>query len=138
MIFYKLNLQYKFHITLLLNILYMLEFLIVYIFAMLGGRVFQQRVGISTVTNRAPLFADMFLYSYAQDLISGILKLAQPFNFKLHYIDGVLSLNTSKFGDYKPFDLDINDTIYTARSSHSFPYTSKLIVKKDNLRIFYL
>ena len=58
--FYKLNLQYKFHITLLLNILYMLEFLIVYIFAMLGGRVFQQRVGIPTVTNRAPLFADMF------------------------------------------------------------------------------
>jgi hypothetical protein len=99
---------------------------------------FFNRIGIPTVTNRAPLFADMFLYSYAQDLIPGILKLVQPFNFKLHYIDGVLSLNTSKFGDYKPFDLDMNDTIYTERSSYSFTYTSKLIVKKHNLRIFYL
>ena len=38
----------------------MFEFLIV----MLGGRVFQQTVGIHMGTNRAPLLVDLFHYSH--------------------------------------------------------------------------
>ena len=52
----------------------MLEFLIDNIFAMFGGRVFQQTVGIPMGTNCAPLLADLFLYSYEADFIQGLLK----------------------------------------------------------------
>ena len=52
----------------------MLEFLIDNIFAMFGGRVFQQTVNIPLGTNCAPLHADLFLYSYEADFIKGPLK----------------------------------------------------------------
>jgi hypothetical protein len=52
----------------------MLEFLIDNIFVMLGGRVFQQTVGIPMDRNCAPLLADLFLYSYEADFIQGLLK----------------------------------------------------------------
>jgi hypothetical protein len=41
---------------------------------MLGGRVFQQTVGIPMDTNCAPLLADLFLYSYETDFIQRLLK----------------------------------------------------------------
>ena len=61
----------------------MLEFFIDNIFAMFGGRVFQQTVGISLGTNCAPFLSDFIL---------GLLKknekkLAQSFNFTFRYID---------------------------------------------------
>ena len=56
------------------DIFNMLEFLIDNIFAMFGGRVFQQTVGIPMDTNCAPLLADLFLYSYEADFIQGLLK----------------------------------------------------------------
>jgi hypothetical protein len=77
------------------DIFNMLEFLIDNIFAMFGGRVFQQTV---MGTNCAPLLADLFLYSYEADFIQGLLKknekkLVQSFNFtfaiqmmSFHYI----------------------------------------------------
>jgi hypothetical protein len=52
----------------------MFEDLIDNIFAMLGGRVFQQTVGIPMDTNCAPLLADLFLYSYETDFIQRLLK----------------------------------------------------------------
>ena len=52
----------------------MLEFLIDNIFAMFGGRVFQQTVNIPMGKNGAPLLADLFLYSYEADFIQGLLK----------------------------------------------------------------
>ena len=69
-----------------IDIFNMLEFLIDNIFAMFGGRVFQQTVGIPMGTNCAPLLADFFLYSYEADFIQGLLKknekkLARSFNF---------------------------------------------------------
>ena len=53
----------------------------------------------------APLLADLVFYSYEADFIEGILnkkekKLAWSFNFTFHYIDDVLSLNSSRFGDF--------------------------------------
>ena len=83
------------------DIIHMLELLINNIFVMLGGRGFQQTVGIHMGTNCASLFADLFLYSYDTDFIQGLLKknekkLARYFNFTFRYIDDVLSLNTSR------------------------------------------
>ena len=100
----------------------MLEFLIDNIFVMFGGRVFQQTVGIPMCTTCAPLLADLFLYSYEADLIQGLpkkneKKLARSFNFTFHYIDDVLSLNNSRFGDFVdriyPIELEIKDTTNT-------------------------
>jgi len=73
----------------------MLEFLIDNIFAMFGGRVFQQTVGIPMGTNCAPFLSDLFLHSYEAYCIQGLLtthtkKLARSFNFTLRYIDDVL------------------------------------------------
>ena len=52
----------------------MLEYLIVNIFVMFGGRVFQQTVGIPMGANCAPLLADLFLYSYEPDFIQVLPK----------------------------------------------------------------
>ena len=56
-------------------------------------------------TNYAPLLPDLFLYSYEADSIQGLLKknekkLVRSFNFTFRYIDDVLSLNNSRFGDF--------------------------------------
>ena len=80
-------------------------FLIDIIFAMFGGRVLQQTVGISIGTNRAPLLADLFRYSYEADFIQGPLKknekkLARSFNCTFCYIDDIFSLNNSRFVDF--------------------------------------
>jgi hypothetical protein len=69
------------------------------------GRVFQQTVGMHMGTNCAPILADLYLYSYEADFIQGLLKktekkLARSFNFTFRYIDDVLSLNNSRFGDF--------------------------------------
>ena len=56
----------KFSETDIFNIL---EFLIDNIFAMFGGRVFQQTVGIPLSTNYAPLLTDLFLNSHEADFI---------------------------------------------------------------------
>jgi hypothetical protein len=72
------------------DIINMLEFLIDNIFVIFGGRVFQQTVGKPMGTICAPLFADLFLYSYEAEFIQGLLKksekkLARSFNFTFHY-----------------------------------------------------
>ena len=72
--------------------------------------------------NCAPLLADLFLYSYEADFIQRKeKKLAQYFSFTFRYIDDVLSLNNSKFGDYVdliyPIELEIKDTTETERSA---------------------
>ena len=82
----------------------MLEFLIDNVFAMFGGRVFQQTVGIPMDTNCAPLLADLFLYSYKADFIQRLLmkhkkKLTRSINFTFCYIDDILSINSSRFGN---------------------------------------
>ena len=87
------------------DIIKMLEFLIDNIFVMFGGCVFQQTVGIPMGTNCAPLLADLFLYSDEADFIQGLHKknekvLARSFNFTFRFIGDVLSLNTSRFGDF--------------------------------------
>ena len=101
------------------DIINMLEFLIDNIFVIFGGRVFQQTVGLPIGTKCAPLLADLFLYSYETNFIQGLLKksekkLARPFHFTFRYIDDVLSLNYSRFGEFVDriylIELAIKDT----------------------------
>ena len=77
-------------------------------------------------TNCAPLLADFFLYSYEADFIQGLLqkkkkKLARSFKFTFRYIDDVLSLNNSRFGDFVdrifPIELEKKNTTDTDRSA---------------------
>ena len=93
------------------DIITTLEFLIDNIFVFFGGRVFNPW--------GPTLFADLFLYSYEADFIQGLLKknenkLARSFNFTFRYIDDVISLNNSRFGDFVdriyPIELEIKDT----------------------------
>jgi len=92
---------------------------------MFGGRVFQQTVGIPMDTN-CSLITDLFLYSYEADFMQGFLnknemKIARSFNFSFRYIDDVLSLNNSRFGDFVdriyPIELEIEDTADAERSA---------------------
>jgi hypothetical protein len=108
------------------GIINMLECLIDNIFVIFVGGVFQQTVGIPMGTNCAPLLCDLFLYSYESDFIQGFLrknekKLARSFNFTFRYIDDVLSLNYSRFGDFAdriyPIELEVKDTTDTDRSA---------------------
>ena len=63
------------------NICKMIEFLIDNIFVQFGGRLFRQVIGIPMGTNCAPLLADLFLYSYENNMIkSGHRRLARSFN----------------------------------------------------------
>ena len=96
------------------------------IFVIFGGHVFHQTVGIPMGTNCAPLLADLFLYSYEADFIHGLLKknknkLARSFNFTFRYIDDVLSLNNSRFGDFVDriyhIELELKDTTNTDSSA---------------------
>jgi hypothetical protein len=76
--------------------------------------------------NCATLLADLFLYSYEADFIQGLFKknekkLTRSFNFTFRYIDDVLSLNNSRFGNFVdciyPIELEIKDTTDTDMSA---------------------
>ena len=126
----------------------MLEFWIDNIFAMVGEPVFQQTVGIPMSTNCAPLLAELFLYSYEADFIQGLLnknekKLARSFNFTLRYIDDVLSLNNSRFGDFvdsiypiqwDPSSLKKRIPQMQIYLFHTLTYTSKSTVRVGSVK----
>ena len=71
---------------------------------------FNRQLALPICTSCA-LLADLFLYSYAA---KNEKKLARSYNFTFRYIDDVLSLNYSRFGDYVdriyPIELEIKDT----------------------------
>jgi len=98
------------------------EFLNDNILAMFGGCVFQQTVSMPMGISCVPLLVDLFLYSHGADFIQGFhkkneKKLARSFNFTVRYIDDVLSLNNSRFGDFVDriysIELEIKDTTDT-------------------------
>ena len=67
------------------NICKMTEFLIDNIFVQFRGRLSRQMIGIPMGTNCAPLFADLFLYSYENEfpdnmITSGHRRLARSLN----------------------------------------------------------
>jgi hypothetical protein len=80
----------------------MLGFLVDNIYVVFGDQVFQQSFGIPMGTNCAPLFADLFFYSYDAEFVPKLLrdnnkKLAVSFNHTSRYIDDVLSINNHDF-----------------------------------------
>jgi hypothetical protein len=101
----------------------MLEFLIDNIYVLFGGRVLQQTIGIPMGTNCDQLLT-VFLHPYEADFLQGPpknkdRKSAQTFNSSFRYIDDVLSLNNSRFGDYKhriyPNEHEAKDTTDTKK-----------------------
>jgi hypothetical protein len=118
----------------------MFDFLIDNIFVMFLGRVFQQTVGIPMGTSCAPHLAELFLYSYEADFMQRLLnkngkKLDRSFNFKFCYIDDVLSLNNSRFGDtlIVSIPLSLKQRIRQVHIQigllYALTYTSKLIMR---------
>ena len=100
----------------------MLEFLIENIFVIFVGRVFQHTYGYNLCSSSrriVPFFASGILHTRASQEKQ---KEASPsFNFTFRYIDDVLSLNNSRFGDFVdrtyPIELEIKDTTDTDRSA---------------------
>jgi hypothetical protein len=87
------------------DIFSMLVFLIDNIFAMFGGRVFQQTIGIWVPTvlvfSLTCSFIRMRQISYKG--FSRKTKRGYPsrsFNFTFRHVDDILSLNNSRFGDF--------------------------------------
>ena len=83
----------------------MIEFLIGNIFMQLAGRVFRQVIGIPMGSISAPLFADLFLYSYENEfpenmIRSGHIRLARSFNLGHRYTDDLIVFNNKKSWDY--------------------------------------
>jgi hypothetical protein len=57
-------------------------------------------------TNCAPLLADLLLYSYESEFLQKLVKdkkihEARAFNFTYRYIDDVLSINDSRFAEFR-------------------------------------
>ena len=83
----------------------MVEFLVDTIYVRLGGQLLRQMVGIPMGTNCAPLLADLFLYSYENELLDilvkeGKRKLARKFNLSYRYIDDLISFNNKRFKEF--------------------------------------
>ena len=85
---------------------------------------FNRPVGIPTGTNYVLFLVDLFLYSHEADFIQGLLKknekkLVRSFNLTFRYIDDIISLNNSRFGDFfdliDHIELEIKDTTYRYR-----------------------
>jgi hypothetical protein len=102
------------------DIIKMLEFLIDNIFVIFGGQSAYLWV------HTASLLADLFLYLYeayrgfSRKKRKGASQILS-FHILFRYIDDVLSLNNSRFGDFVdriyPIELKIKDTIDTDRSA---------------------
>ena len=97
----------------------MTEFIVDNIYVRFGGQLFQQMVGIPIGTNCAPLLADLFLYSYKNELLDKLVKegkrkLARKFNLSYCYIDDLISFNNKRFkefiSDIYPKELTISET----------------------------
>ena len=97
----------------------MVEFLVDNIYDRFGGQLFRQMVGIPMGTNCAPLLADLFFYSYENELLDkfvkeGKRKLARKFNLSYRYTDDLISFNNKRFkefiSDIYPKELTISET----------------------------
>ena len=83
----------------------MIEFLSDNIFVQFGGCLFRQVIEIPMGTSCAPLLADLFLYSYENEVSDKIIRsdhrrLARSFNLCYRYIDDLIVFNNKKFLGY--------------------------------------
>ena len=119
----------------------MIEFLVDNIHARFGGQLFRQTVGIPMGTNRAPLLADLFLYSYENEFLDKLIKeckrkLARKFNLSYRYIDDLISFNNKRFNevisDIYPKELTISETTV---STSAASYLDLLFTRNKNNNI---
>ena len=70
-------------------------------------------VGIPIGTNCAPLLADLFLYSYENELLDKLIKEGKR-KLSYRYIDDLISFNNKRFkefiSDIYPKELTISET----------------------------
>ena len=83
----------------------MIEFLMDNIYVRFGAQLFQQMVGIPMGTHCAPLFADLFLYCYENEILDKLIKegkrkLARKFNLSYRYINDLISFNNERFKEF--------------------------------------
>ena len=110
-------------------------------------------VGIPMGTNCAPLLADLFFYSYENEVLNKLIKegkrkLARKFNLSHHYIDDLISFNNKRFkefiSDFYPKELTISETTESTSvasyldllfiRNNSNNITTKLYDKRDTFR----
>ena len=82
----------------------MLEFLIDNIFVSFGGTIFQQVVGIPMGTNRAPLLAYLFSYSYESEFLQKLV-----IDRKIHEARALISHTGILMTFYLSIILDLQD-----------------------------
>ena len=116
----------------------MVEFLVDNIYVKYGGQLFRKMVGIPMGTNCAPLLADLFLYSYENEVLDKLIKegkrkLARKFSLSYRYIDDLISFNNKRFkefiSDIYPKELTIFETQKSTSVSNNI--TTKLYDKLD-------
>ena len=119
----------------------MIEFLVDNIYVRFGGQLFRQMVGIPIGTNCATLLADLFLYSYENELLDKLIKegkgnLARKFNLSYRYIDDLISFNNKIFkefiSDIYPKELTISKT---TESISIASYLDLLFIRDKNNNI---
>ena len=120
------------------------------IYVRFGGQLFRQVVGIPMGINRAPLLADLFLYSYENEFLDKLIKeskrkFARKFNLSYRYIDDLISVNNKRskefISDIYPKELTISETTESTsiasyldllfRRDKSNNITTKLLDKHD-------
>ena len=80
----------------------MLHFLLDNVFIQVGGKVFQQCVGIPMGTNCAPLLAELLLHDYESGAMIRFSRTnghpqTKSFEFTRRYIDDLISVNNTRF-----------------------------------------
>jgi hypothetical protein len=100
----------------------MISFLVDNIYVVFRDEVFQQSVGIPLGTNCAPLFANLFLYSYEAELLQdNNKKQGMSIKHTFIHIDYVLSINNHNFHMYVhliyPDVFEIKDTTESEKSA---------------------
>ena len=114
-------------------------FLMENIYVQFDGMVYQQIVGIPMGTNMAPLIADLFLYCFERDFMSGLQKskrfdLIDMFNDTSRYLDDIFTIDNPEFEkhipDIYPAELQLNKA-NTSDKEISFLYLSIKVIGSD-------
>ena len=106
-----------------------------------GGQLFRQTFGIPMGTNCVPLLADLFLYSYENEVLDklnkeGKRKLARKFTLSYPRIDDLISFNNKTFNEFisdiYPKELTISET---TESTSVASYLDLLFTRDENNNI---
>ena len=101
-----------------------------------GGQLFRQMFGIPMGTNCAPLFADIFLYSYENEFLDklveeGKIKFAREFNLSYRYTDDLISFINKRFNEFISDVYTKEPTISETKESASIASYLDLLFTRD-------